>query len=134
MALLPPLVLIADDYPDGRDMYAKFLRHHGFRVVLANDGPTALNVAADAKPNIVVMDLGLPRIDGWDVIRQLKTDPWTKGIPVIALTGHAFADSRERAEQAGCDAFLVKPCLPDELLVAIRELLGDHHPPAANAA
>ena len=120
-----PLILIADDYLDSRDGYAKFLKFNGLRVILAADGERALTLAADEKPDVVVVDLGLPRIDGWEVLRRLKTDPWTKGIRVIVLTGHASRESHERAQRAGCDLFLTKPCLPDELLAAIRTLLPD---------
>jgi CheY-like chemotaxis protein len=120
-----PLILIVDDFRDGREMYIKFLRFHGFRVIEASDGQSALNIAGDALPDLVVLDLGLPGLDGWEIARRLKTDSWTKGIPVIALTGHVFADSQQRARAAGCDAFLTKPCLPDDLLAKIRELLPE---------
>ncbi|HEV8438717.1 MAG TPA: response regulator [Methylomirabilota bacterium] len=120
-----PLILIVDDFRDGREMYVKFLRFHGFRVIEASDGQSALNIAGDALPDLVVLDLGLPGLDGWEIARRLKTDSWTKGIPVIALTGHVFADSQQRARAAGCDAFLTKPCLPDDLLAKIRELLPE---------
>src|SRR5688572_19902681 len=77
-------------------------------------------------PDIVLMDLALPRMDGWEATRRLKNDPRTRHIPIVALTGHALAGHAEGAREAGCDAFVTKPCLPDALVTEIRRLL-DHH-------
>src|SRR5262245_36450952 len=119
----PHLVLVVDDFVDSRAMYAKFFRFNGLRTIEAGDGEAALALAADASPDVVLMDLGLPMIDGWEVIRRLKSDLRTERIPVVVITGHVFADSRERAMRAGCDVYLVKPCLPDDVLGTIRRLL-----------
>src|SRR5204862_5620766 len=85
-------------------------------------------------PDIVLMDLALPRMDGWEATRRLKADPRTRHIPVVALTGHALAGHAEGARDAGCDAFVTKPCLPDALVAEIRRLLDQHSPKADNKA
>ena len=120
---VPPLVLVVDDFPDNREMYVQYLSFSGYRVAEANDGEEALAKAAALLPDVVVMDLALPRLDGWEATRRLKDDPLTKGIPVIALTGHGLPEHVERARQAGCDSFLTKPCTPIDLAAEIRHLL-----------
>ena len=114
------LVLVVDDYADSREMYADFLAFSGFRVVEARDGREALEKAAEVKPDLILMDLSLPGVDGWEATRRLKSDPRTREIPVVALTGHAFAGDADSALQAGCDAFITKPCLPADLVVQAR--------------
>src|SRR5437867_4822426 len=89
-----------------------FLQFEGFEVTTAVDGHDALNQARAHPPDLVVMDLAIPGIDGWEVTRTLKRDGRTRAIPVIAVTGHALAGAEARARAAGCDAFLTKPCLP----------------------
>jgi CheY-like chemotaxis protein len=117
-------VLIVDDVEDNRRIYAMFLRFDGFRVITAVDGPDALAKAFARRPDVVVMDLAIPAIDGWTVTRMLKGDARTRSIPVIALTGHALAGAEARARRAGCDAFLIKPCVPEELTREIRRILS----------
>lgn len=119
-----PLVLVVDDYADSREMYADFLVFSGFRVAEARDGREALEKAVEVKPDLILMDLSLPGIDGWEATRRLKKDPRTRQIPVVALTGHAFAGDADTALQAGCDAFITKPCLPADLVVQVRRFLG----------
>ena len=80
----------------------------------------------DLLPDIVLMDLALPRMDGWEATRRLKADPKTKHIPIVALTGHALAGHAEGAREAGCDAFVTKPCLPDVLVAEIKRVLDQH--------
>jgi two-component system, cell cycle response regulator DivK len=116
-------VLIVDDVEDNRRIYAMFLRFDGFDVTTAVDGHDALEQARAALPDLVVMDLAIPGIDGWEVTRTLKRDGRTRSIPVIAVTGHALAGAEARAKEAGCDAFLTKPCLPDTLSREIRRIL-----------
>jgi CheY-like chemotaxis protein len=116
-------VLIVDDVEDNRRVYAMFLEHRGFDVESAADGRQALRKARAFLPDVIVMDLAIPGIDGWETTRRLKRDGRTQGIPVIALTGYVVGGARERARQAGCDAFLTKPCLPDRLVREIRRLL-----------
>lgn len=119
----PPLVLLVDDFQDNREMYAEFLRFSGLRVEEAANGHEALDKATNLAPDLIVMDLSLPGIDGWEATRRLKADRQTKHIPVVALTGHALAGYSEGARQAGCDAFVTKPCLPEELLNEIQRIL-----------
>jgi len=118
-----PLVLVVDDFPDNREMYVQYLSFAGYRVAEADDGEEALVKAAALLPDVVVMDLALPRLDGWEATRRLKQDPLTRAIPVIALTGHGLPEHVERAQQAGCDAFLTKPCTPLDLATEIRRVL-----------
>jgi CheY-like chemotaxis protein len=118
-----PRVLLVDDYPDAREMYSEYLQYSGFDVVEAGNGMEALQRAAETSPDIILMDLSLPVMDGWEATRRLKADPRTSGIPVVALTGHALAGISEGARKAGCDAFVTKPCLPDELVKEIRKVL-----------
>jgi CheY-like chemotaxis protein len=122
-----PLVLIVEDYEDARAMYAEFLKLSGFRVAEAVNGVEALQLAFDLRPDVILMDLALPRLDGWEATRQLKADARTRHIPVVALTGHALASHVESARQAGCDAFVSKPCLPDALVYQIRRMLARGH-------
>jgi two-component system, cell cycle response regulator DivK len=118
-----PLVLVVDDYQDAREMYAEYLSFSGFRVVEAATGTEAVEKALALQPDVLLMDLSLPGMDGWAATRQLKSDERTKRIPVLALTGHALAGASEGARLAGCDAFVTKPCLPDELVVEVRRML-----------
>lgn len=118
-----PLVLVVEDYQDAREMYAAYLQFSGFEVAEATNGVEAVAKAVELVPDIILMDLALPRMDGWEATRRLKTDPRTEHIPIVALTGHALAGHAEGAKQAGCDAFVTKPCLPDALVAEIRRLL-----------
>jgi two-component system cell cycle response regulator DivK len=118
-----PRVLLVDDYPDAREMYAEYLQFSGFDVVEAANGMEALQRALDAAPDIILMDLSLPVMDGWEATRRLKSDERTAPIPVVALTGHALAGISEGAKKAGCDAFVTKPCLPEDLVREIRHVL-----------
>ena len=117
------LVLIADDFQDAREMYAEYFAFSGFRVVEASNGIEALEKAFELTPNVILMDLALPGMDGWEATRRLKADRRTRHIPLIALTAHALAGFSESARAAGCDAFVTKPCLPDELVAEVRRLL-----------
>ena len=117
------LIMLVDDYVDNREVYAHYLRYKGYRVEEAEDGHQALEKASRHRPDLIVMDLALPGLDGWEATRRLKSDPLTQGIPVIALTGHAMEGQSERAKAAGCDAFVVKPCEPSHLEARIRTLL-----------
>jgi len=121
---LAPLVLVVEDYQDARDMYVEYLRFAGFRVAEARNGLEALERAFALVPDVVLMDLALPRMDGWEATRRLKTDPRTCHVRVVALTGHALAGHADGARQAGCDAFVRKPCLPDVLVAEIRRVLA----------
>jgi len=117
------LVLVVEDYQDAREMYAAYLQFSGFDVAEAGNGVEAVEKATELLPDIVLMDLALPRMDGWEATRRLKGDPRTRHIPIVALTGHALAGHAEGAREAGCDSFVTKPCLPDALVAEIRRLL-----------
>lgn len=119
-----PLVLVVDDFQDNREMFAEYLTFSGFRVAEAATGREALDRAFELIPDLILMDLSLPEIDGWEATRHLKSDPRTKQIPIVALTGHTLAGHSREAKDAGCDAFLTKPCLPDTLVHEIRRLLS----------
>src|SRR5215831_15181305 len=123
-----PLVLVVEDYQDAREMYAAYLQFSGYEVAEAGNGVEAIEKTRELLPDIVLMDLALPRMDGWEATRQLKGDPRTKHIPIVALTGHALAGHAEGAREAGCDAFVTKPCLPDALVAEIEKLLGRRPP------
>jgi len=105
-----PVVLIVDDDADTREMYSTYLMSHGVRVLLAGDGFTATRVATSLGPDVIVMDLSLPRVDGWEATRRLKADRKTAHIPIIALTGRVSGGSAESAIDAGCDVYVLKPC------------------------
>jgi chemosensory pili system protein ChpA (sensor histidine kinase/response regulator) len=116
----PPTVLLVEDHTDSRQMYAEFLRMQ-FTVVEAADGVNALEVMAETCPDVVVTDLTLPRMDGFELLKRMKADARLKDVPVIALSGFSGADHEERARQAGSSFVLQKPCLPDDLARAIAE-------------
>ena len=125
-----PLVLVVEDYQDAREMYAAYLQFSGYDVAEASNGIEAVEKTLEFLPDIVLMDLALPRMDGWEATRRLKNDERTRHIPIVALTGHALAGHAEGAREAGCDAFVTKPCLPDALVTEIKRLLDV---PDANA-
>jgi two-component system cell cycle response regulator DivK len=120
----PIRILVVDDFHDNREMYAAYLRFSGFIVVEAVTGMEAIEMALATTPNLIVMDLSLPGMDGWEATRRLKSDPNTKHIPIIVVSGHALEGSVQAAKMAGCDAFLRKPCLPQALLAEVRKLLS----------
>jgi CheY-like chemotaxis protein len=123
-----PLVLVVEDYQDAREMYAAYLQFSGYRVAEATNGLEAIDRAQELMPDIILMDLALPKMDGWEATRRLKMNEKTRHIPIVALTGHALAGHAEGARQAGCDSFVTKPCLPDALVAEIRRMLSsrDH--------
>lgn len=118
-----PLVLVVDDFDDNREMLAEYLSLSGFAVAEATCGREAVDRAIALVPSAVVMDISLPDLDGCDATHLIKAHPRTAAVPVLMLTGHAIAEHVQRAEQAGCDAFLTKPCPPDILVAEIRRLL-----------
>src|SRR5262252_4310490 len=119
-----PTVLLVDDYPDAREMYAEYLEFSGYAIVQAGNGVEAIDRAIDSHPDVILMDLSLPVMDGWEATRRLKADDRTKAIPVLAVTGHALTGMSNEAIKAGCDGFITKPCLPEDLLTEIRKVLA----------
>jgi CheY-like chemotaxis protein len=121
-----PIVLLVEDDPEGRRLYADWLVVAGFRVEEAHNGLQALERAQHRHPDIVVTDLHIPGIDGFELTRRLRQDPATSGIPVLAITGYAaFAADPGRARRAGCDAVLLKPCSAEDLETAVRALVEE---------
>jgi two-component system, cell cycle response regulator DivK len=121
---MPPLVLVVDDVAHGREIFAEYLEFRGFRVATAEDGIEAMEKAFDLRPDVILMDLSLPGIDGWEATRRLKQDERTRGIPIIALTAHALASAHDRAKEVGCDAVVTKPCIPKDLEAEVRRQLA----------
>jgi two-component system cell cycle response regulator DivK len=117
------LVLVVDDFADNREMYSEYLSFCGYAVIEAKNGKEAIESAQANLPDIIIMDLSLPVMDGWEATRRLKADERTRNIPVVALTGHALAGHSQGAREAGCDSFLAKPCLPDQLVAEIKRML-----------
>jgi len=118
-----PTVLVVDDYQDALQVWGLYLRSAGFDVLTAADGPDALAQAGAHHPDLVVLDLELPGLSGLQVARQLREQPETREIPLIAATGYSYAKQIEEARAAGFDAVLVKPCNPAQLVAEIRRLL-----------
>lgn len=123
-------VLLVEDNPDNRAIYSIVLRHHGFEVVEATNGEDGIETARARLPHLILMDVSMPGIDGWEATRRLKADPATAGIPVIALTAHAMAEDRRKATEAGCDSYLAKPIEPRRVLEEVRRVLGKVAPSA----
>jgi CheY-like chemotaxis protein len=124
-----PLVLVVDDYDDAREMYAESLLVNGFRVAEAADGAQAVEMARRLGPDVILMDLSLPGIDGWEATRRLKADAATQHIPVVALTGHALSSALDAAREAGCVRFVVKPALPDVVIAEVRLAIAKREAP-----
>lgn len=116
-------VLVVEDYPDGRDLYAEYLTYAGYTVEVAKDGEEAVAKALSGMPDVILMDLSLPVMSGFEATRILKADSRTRDIPVMALSGHVIQPSPAKAIAAGCDDFLGKPAMPDEVEGRIRQLL-----------
>lgn len=119
-----PLVLVVDDDRDGREIYATTLDASGFRVEQAVDGFEAVDKSYKLHPDLILMDLLMPRLDGWEVIGWLKNNRNTRDIPIVAVTG-AQAEQRDLARSAGVHSVLVKPCAPEALLEEIRRVLAE---------
>ncbi len=121
-------VLVVDDFDDAREMYAEYLEFAGFQVETARNGAEAVEKAQEASPDIILMDLSLPVMDGWEATRLIKQDSRTRDIPVMALSGHVLAGSENNAKDAGADEFVAKPCLPQDLENKIRTMLKPSKP------
>jgi CheY-like chemotaxis protein len=119
-----PKILLVEDNEMNRDMLSRRLVRRGFEVVMAEDGQQGVDMATSESPDLVLMDMSLPIIDGWEATRRLKAGDGTAAIPVIALTAHAMAEDREKALAAGCDDYDTKPVELDRLLGKINGLLG----------
>jgi CheY-like chemotaxis protein len=118
-------ILLVEDNEMNLDMLARRLSRQGYEVVAARDGVAGLAKAASERPELILMDMSLPVLDGWEATRRLKADPGTRQIPIIALTAHAMAEDQRRAMNAGCDDYDTKPIDLPRLLGKIRKLLPD---------
>jgi two-component system, cell cycle response regulator DivK len=123
-----PRILLVEDNEMNRDMLSRRLIRRGYDVILAQDGKEGLQAAHSLAPDLILMDMSLPILDGWEATRQLKSSPDTAGIPVIALTAHALTDDREKATQAGCDGYETKPVELPRLIETIEKLLAPRTP------
>jgi len=119
-----PKILLVEDNEMNRDMLSRRLARRGYEVVVAVDGEAGVRMAQSEAPAIILMDMSLPGLDGWDATRQIKADPATRSVPVIALTAHAMSGDREKSLAAGCDDFDTKPVDFERLLGKIQALLG----------
>lgn len=119
-----PTLLIVEDNEMNRDMLSRRLQRRGYDILIATDGAEGLAAARERNPDLVLMDMSLPVIDGWEATRQLKSEEATRNIPIIALTAHAMSGDRQRAVDAGCDDFDTKPIELDRLLGKIEQCLG----------
>jgi CheY-like chemotaxis protein len=117
-------ILLVEDNEMNRDMLSRRLERKGYEVVIAVDGQAGVDMASSANPDLILMDLSLPVMDGWEATRRIKADAATQGIPVIALTAHAMAGDEQKAREAGCDDYDTKPVELNRLLGKITSLLG----------
>jgi two-component system, cell cycle response regulator DivK len=120
----PKTVLLVEDNEDNRIVYATMLEHYGYRVVETANGEDAVRIAKEQIPDLILMDISIPVIDGWEATKILKGEEATKDIPIIALTAHALATDRMKAEEVGCDGYLAKPCEPRRVVAEVERLLG----------
>ena len=118
-------ILLIEDNEMNRDMLSRRLERKGFEVIIAVDGQAGVNMATSESPDLILMDLSLPVIDGWEATRQIKADAATQSIPVIALTAHAMASDERKALEAGCDDYDTKPVNFKRLLAKVEKLLGE---------
>jgi CheY-like chemotaxis protein len=118
-----PRLLIVDDNEQNRDMLSRRLQRRGFDVLLANDGRAAVEMARAEKPDLILMDMNMPQLDGWEATRQIKAEPEVSSVPVIGLTAHALEGDRERALEAGCTEYHTKPVDFPKLMAQIEALL-----------
>ena len=117
------IVLFADDTLDTRDLYAMYFKSRGYQVLTSTDGQSAIEMALAGRPDVIVVDLAMPKLDGITVTRLLKSDPRTQDTPIIILTAYSQEAIDGGALEAGADIFLTKPCLPEALETRVRELL-----------
>ncbi len=118
-----PLVLVVEDHPENSRLVEKVLTRSGYDCMIRSDAASGIEAARSLRPALVLMDMSLPGLDGWEATRRLKADSETATVPVVALTAHAMAEDREKALAAGCDEFVTKPFRAAELLAVIRRLV-----------
>jgi two-component system cell cycle response regulator DivK len=123
MSDAPARILLVEDNEMNRDMLSRRLRRKGFAVSMAMDGAQGLEMASETRPDLILLDMSLPVVDGWEAARRLKANPDVAGIPIIALTAHAMSDDRNRALEAGCDEYDTKPIEFTRLIQKMESLL-----------
>src|SRR5437763_1250960 len=119
-----PTVLLVEDNDDNLRIYSTILNYAGYHVLEATDGEAGLASARTDQPDLILMDVSIPKIDGWEVTRILKADPKTAAIPIVALTAHALASDRERADAIGFDGYIPKPAEPRLVLAEVERRVG----------
>ena len=117
-------ILLVEDNEDNRLVYRTILDHFGFVVLEAADGEEGIRRARMDAPDLILMDVSIPKVDGWEATRQLKSDPATSSIPIIALTAHALASDRAKAQEVGCDGYLAKPVEPRRVVEEVQTHLA----------
>ena len=117
-------VLLVEDNEDNRIVYSTILQHFGYRVMEALNGEEGIAKARAEKPDLILMDISIPVIDGWEATQVLKRDPETRSIPIVALTAHALVSDREKAMEVGCDSYLAKPCEPKAVVSEGAKFIG----------
>jgi two-component system cell cycle response regulator DivK len=119
------LILLVEDDPDSREIYRTILEHHGYQVIETRDGQTGVAAARSRHPDLVLMDISMPVMSGWDAARLLKGDPVTASIPIAALTAHVLEPDSRMASDSCFDAFITKPAHPSAVLEVVRRLLSE---------
>jgi CheY-like chemotaxis protein len=125
MAASKKTVLLVEDNEDNLVIYSTILRHAGFDVIEARDGQAGIETAKAKHPGLILMDVSIPIVDGWEATRRLKADPATADIPIIALTAHALASDQLKAAEAGCDGYIAKPAEPRVVAATVKQHLGE---------
>jgi two-component system cell cycle response regulator DivK len=120
---MPVTVLVVDDSPDARALYSEYLEFCGFQVETAADGAEAVRKAETTSPAVIIMDLAMPKMDGWEAIERIRAHPMTADTPIVALSAFALGDEPDRARRAGADLCLTKPCLPSQVGRVVRAML-----------
>jgi two-component system, cell cycle response regulator DivK len=117
-------VLLVEDNEDNRTVYRTILEHFGYGVIEARNGEDGVRIAREEHPDLILMDISIPVIDGWEATKILKGDDKTRNIPIIALTAHALATDRAKASEVGCDGYLAKPCEPRRVVAEVEKFIG----------
>lgn len=122
--MTPRTILVADDEPDNRAIMAAALSASGYRVCEAVGGEEAVALALSERPDLILLDMSMPGVSGWEAVRRLKAMPQTRAIPVFAFTAFALAGDELKAREAGCDGYVSKPCVPKDVVAKIRDKVG----------
>ena len=128
---MPPLILLVDDFPDVLEMYREYLLYRGYRVATATNGREAIDVAAGECPNLILMDIQMPLMNGIEAMHILRAEEEYIHVPIVAFTAHAMDEERVLLRRQGFDEVIPKPCLPDDLAIAIERLLNCGRLPSA---